>query len=981
MKMIKIEKRKISKQQHSRNVQYLWTLIVLLSVLFCTFIMISITASAKTEGYISGTVISSYEYDAQEGLYPDGIVVGEDATYVYYAIVSTGDSGTEGDGYVRTVKVTKTTGAYTASLIDYLEFDTSDCYFPSICSVGTGYYAICYTDAGSSKQTIVTVSIDSVGSVGNAVTDTQQMSYDGFDGTGSCQIMQMSGTTYVICYTVSDADGWLETYTISTSGAITNAVIDTQEFDTADGRFPRMCLVDSDTIAIVYGGVDTGAGVAFDGWLCTYNITSGGTITNTPADTFEFDSAQGTQPDILKYTSTTYVIAYEGTDADGFVIGVTINSDGKITKVPIFTTEHDTADSGYNRLFNVGTPIGTGVNNIYALTYQGVSGDGYIKTFIDGTQRDFLEFDTADDLNYAPIFFINYTFWGICYAGTGNDGFIITVGIDNEYDLTLYNTYTNTKGTHQYNIQDTYYNVWANATTTMMLRENVVNSSVVHQSLWNSTTGNMMVWANVTGPSLIFVKYAPQDSNYTVAKSYNIGLNRYAVTMTDTINLKLVNNIVNATGTHVKGNFVVSKSSLDSNGFGDYWGNTTVWANYTGTTTPLAHLENIINATGSFTHVLRSDGYHVWSNYTGTTTPIHRYANIINAIGTHDYLLNSTGYWDWANYTSNINQVENIVDATGTHEYNFDTVTGTWNDWANYTGTTTPLTLFENVLYSAGTHEYNLGVGGYNVWANYSTSLTTYEDIVDASGTHDSNWDGTGWNVWANYTGDPCGSTDLNIITDIVNATGENESSYSSDDGWTVWVNYTGNTTPIHRFENIVNAVGTHDYLLNSTGYWDWANYTGTGGSGTTYKINLSLNGVIGFINWSGFVNSSSVNISFNATGNATLVATADANTSEGFLFIAGFDITEPFLLLSILFALFYFWWKAESMGIMYLMTMLLIPYIIVVGVVYLLPLYITDASILLFVRLIFLMLSVGIGGFTIDRRAKSRKVGYERKS
>jgi hypothetical protein len=36
-----------------------------------------------------------------------------------------------------------------------------------------------------------------------------------------------------------------------------------------------------------------------------------------------------------------------------------------------------------------------------------------------------------------------------------------------------------------------------------------------------------------------------------------------------------------------------------------------------------------------------------------------------------------------------------------------------------------------------------------------------------------------------------------------------------------------GDLQPLHHLENIVNATGTHNHILNSTGYWIWANYTG----------------------------------------------------------------------------------------------------------------------------------------------------------
>lgn len=440
--------------------------------------------SAYTEGLVGGVVVSSYEYDAQEGRFPDAIVVGEDATYVYVAVVSTGDTGTENDGYVRTMKVNKQTGVWTASVIDYLEYDTSDGYGASICLVGAGYYAIAYCDAGASKQTVVTVSIDSTGNVGNAVTDKQQLTYDGIDSVSRCKILQVTGTTYCIAYTVSDGDGWLETITISTAGVITNAILDTQEFDTADGYYPSALMVDSDTILVAYEGTDTGADLYRDGWLVTYNISAVGAITNTRADTVEYSSACGINPSLGAIDGIYYLLAYEGTSNDGFVDSITCSTTGDLAPATVDSIEYDIADGGYQTLFYIGES-NTASTETWGITYQGVSGDGYVCTFwvtktgsmVRTVVNDYFEYDTVDTLYYAPAFFINGTYWGMAYEATGNDGFVATISIDNEFDLTLYENIVNTKGTHVSQRTDTGYKVWANYTTTMMLRENLVRNS------------------------------------------------------------------------------------------------------------------------------------------------------------------------------------------------------------------------------------------------------------------------------------------------------------------------------------------------------------------------------------------------------------------------------------------------------------------------------------------------------------------------
>jgi hypothetical protein len=397
------------------------------------------------------------------------------------------------------------------------------------------------------------------------------------------------------------------------------------------------------------------------------------------------------------------------------------------------------------------------------------------------------------------------------------------------------------------------------------------------------------------------------------------------------------------------------------------------------------------------------------SNYTGTWKTLKYTNNTFNATLTYNangfYCVNRTFYWSsnltdlgglWDNDTfylyvfrvpsRNLTLYNNHINTTWSNQYYY-----TYNDgfkfYDNDTGNLTPLHHYENIINATGTHSHKQNSTGYYIWANYTgnkTNLYLFENIINATGFHNYTINSTGYKVYANYTGN---STGLVISDNTVNTTGTIQYTYRPYTGvsgeWWVWINKTGILTPIHSYSNIVNATGTHFIKQNSTGYYDWANYTGnfSGGNISSFHIFLNLSGVIGFINWTGDISSNLTNLSFNVSSNMSIQGNADVNITDDFLYIAGFDITEPFLLLSILFALFYFWWKAESLGMMYVMAMLLIPYIIVVGIVYLLPLYIVDVNILLFVRLIFLMLSVGIGGFTIDRRAKSRKVGYEKKA
>jgi len=78
--------------------------------------------------------------------------------------------------------------------------------------------------------------------------------------------------------------------------------------------------------------------------------------------------------------------------------------------------------------------------------------------------------------------------------------------------------------------------------------------------------------------------------------------------------------------------------------------------------------------------------YYINISGTGNTTSINLFENGLNVNGTHEYALNASGYSVWANYTSYLLSRETIVDATGTHESRWNSTTGTWMSWANYTG-------------------------------------------------------------------------------------------------------------------------------------------------------------------------------------------------------------------------------------------------------------------------------------------------------
>lgn len=177
-----------------------------------------------------------------------------------------------------------------------------------------------------------------------------------------------------------------------------------------------------------------------------------------------------------------------------------------------------------------------------------------------------------------------------------------------------------------------------------------------------------------------------------------------------------------------------------------------------------------------------------------------------------------------------------------------------------------------------------------SIYVNYttigdSTDITFYNNTVNTSGKYEYKYSSSnGYKIWLNFTGL---TTPFHKYENIINATGNHNYKLNST-GYYVWANYTGNTTPITLFENIINATGYHNYTLNSSGYFVYANYTGNATSFnlSQYHIFLNLSGIVGFINWTGSLNSTDMNVSFNVTGNMSITANANVNDTGVWIYL-----------------------------------------------------------------------------------------------
>ncbi|MBA7635581.1 hypothetical protein ES703_43185 [subsurface metagenome] len=363
------------------------------------------TVEIVSGGNITDTVIDTLEYDAVTSKTPDILHISGNIFAIAYA-------GDDDDGTLKTVEITSD-GSIADTVIDTLEFDTVRGKVPDIIHISGDVYAIAYQGGplDSDLGYLKTVEITSSGDITDTVIDT--MGYDVVKGKDP-DIIHISGDVYAIAYAGDGDDGYLRTVEISSSGNITDTEIDYLEFDGVKGKTPDIIPISGDIYVIAY------AGDGDDGTLKTVEITSSGNITDTVIDTLNFDAAQGKVPNIIPISGDVYAIAYLGGPGGpagdlGYLKTVEITSSGNITDTVIDTLNFDAVKGKNPRIISI-----SGDNNNYAIAYAGDGDDGFLKTVeiaangqITDTVIDTLEFDT--DAGKTPDI-INVTFAGEVYA-------------------------------------------------------------------------------------------------------------------------------------------------------------------------------------------------------------------------------------------------------------------------------------------------------------------------------------------------------------------------------------------------------------------------------------------------------------------------------------------------------------------------------------------------------------------------------------
>ena len=169
--------------------------------------------------------------------------------------------------------------------------------------------------------------------------------------------------------------------------------------------------------------------------MVTVEIADNGDITDSITDSFKFDDWRGHEPDIIHISGNTYAIAYRGIGDDGFLKTVEIANNGTITDSITDSLEFDNQKGHDPDIIHIS-------GNIYAIAYRGNNDDGFLKTVeiasdgdITDPVIDTFEYDT--DKGHEPdIIHISGNIYAIAYRSDSNFDFLLTVEIANNGTIT-----------------------------------------------------------------------------------------------------------------------------------------------------------------------------------------------------------------------------------------------------------------------------------------------------------------------------------------------------------------------------------------------------------------------------------------------------------------------------------------------------------------------------------------------------------------
>jgi hypothetical protein len=303
-------------------------------------------------------------------------------------------------------------GLVEASL-SFFEYDTQDGRTPALCRIDDSHYLCAYEGKdGDGWAVVLEVNPDTWN-----VTKKTPFEFDIQDGKTPA-LAQIDDTHYLCAYQGKDDDGWAVVLTVvpGTWLIITGIPF---EFDTQDGKMPALAQIDSTHYLCTYEGKDQ------DGWACVIEIDSL-LYTITKKSSFEFDTDKGMEPALAQIDSTHYLCAYCGQSDDGWAVVLEVNPiTWNISAVKTF--EFDTQDGRNPDLVKIR-------DTHYLCAYEGAGSDGWVVALtVDRTSYEvgrYMPFEYDGANGGAPgLIWIKDNYYICAYSGGGGKGKAVALKI------------------------------------------------------------------------------------------------------------------------------------------------------------------------------------------------------------------------------------------------------------------------------------------------------------------------------------------------------------------------------------------------------------------------------------------------------------------------------------------------------------------------------------------------------------------------
>jgi len=327
-------------------------------------------SGAANDGYIevfaidgSGNVTSPgtrFEFDTVQGNFVDIQQVDSTHYIVWW-------QGVDGDGFTQVMTLNTSTWSFTANGTA-LEFDTDIYIDGSSKKVDANHFLLTWAGTGT----------DGFAQIFTVNTSTWAVTVEGtaleFDVTRGDQnsLVQLTSTHFLNCYSGTGADGFAQVLAVNTSTWAVTTVGTPLEFDANVAEYISAVAIDSTKVLVFWRGGATAVGYAqvLSVNNSTWEVTTAGTLLN-----FETTLTAGKNNSVFNLVDNIYINAWGGTDDDGFVRAFEVNeSTWEITPVGTSALEFDTTQGLNSLAFKVS-------DSRFIIAWQGTDADGFIRAF------------------------------------------------------------------------------------------------------------------------------------------------------------------------------------------------------------------------------------------------------------------------------------------------------------------------------------------------------------------------------------------------------------------------------------------------------------------------------------------------------------------------------------------------------------------------------------------------------------------------